>query len=97
MKTGQFGDSPVPGSEMPMFAAFDSPGPFTTHPITATVIASTPGWVVFHDGIIVRTYCCTRSANSWNVDDVVRPQPGHAVIDGENVRRPSACRISHAA
>ena len=54
--TGQFGDSPVPGSEMPMFAAFDSPGPLTTQPMTATVIASTPGRVCFQTGIIVRTY-----------------------------------------
>ena len=53
MKTGQFGDSPVPGSEMPMFAAFDSPGPFTTQPITATDIVSTPGCRGFHTGIIV--------------------------------------------
>ena len=42
MKTGQLGASPVPGSEMPMFAALLSPGPFTMQPITATVIVSTP-------------------------------------------------------
>jgi hypothetical protein len=45
----------VPGSEIPIFAAFDSPGPFTTHPITATDISSTPGCRVFHTGIIVLT------------------------------------------
>ena len=33
----------IPGSEMPMFAAFDSPGPLTTQPMTATDMASTPG------------------------------------------------------
>ena len=42
MKIGQFGASPVPGRLMPMFAAFDSPGPLTTQPITASVIVSTP-------------------------------------------------------
>ena len=35
--TGAFGSSNVPGSEIPMLACFDSPGPFTTHPITATL------------------------------------------------------------
>src|SRR5204862_466278 len=30
------------GSEMPISACFDSPGPFTTHPITATRSDSTP-------------------------------------------------------
>ena len=48
MKTGQLGSSPVPGRLMPMFAAFDSPGPLTTQPITASVIVSTPSCVVFH-------------------------------------------------
>ena len=43
MKTGATGSSKVPGSEMPMSACFDSPGPFTTQPMTATVISSTPG------------------------------------------------------
>src|SRR3990170_5496226 len=28
--------------EIPVFAAFDSPGPFTTQPITASVMSSTP-------------------------------------------------------
>src|SRR2546426_1132124 len=41
--TGALGSSKVPGSEMPMSACFDSPGPFTTHPITATRSVSTPG------------------------------------------------------
>ena len=36
------GFSPDPGSEMPMSASLDSPGPFTTHPITARVSVSTP-------------------------------------------------------
>jgi hypothetical protein len=55
MKTGQLGDSPVPGSEIPMLAAFDSPGPLTTQPITATDIVSTPGCEPFQIGIIERT------------------------------------------
>jgi hypothetical protein len=54
--------------------------------MTATVIASTPGLEVFHTGIIVRTWFWTRSASSWNVLEVVRPQPGHAVIEGEKLR-----------
>ena len=44
--TGQLGASPVPGRLMPILAAFDSPGPFTTQPITASVMVSTP--VVLH-------------------------------------------------
>jgi len=36
------GSSNVPGSEMPMLACFDSPGPLTTQPITASFISSTP-------------------------------------------------------
>jgi hypothetical protein len=38
-----------------------------------------------------------RSASSWKVVLVVRPQPGHAVTLGENDRRPSAYKISQAA
>ena len=53
MKTGQCGASPVPGRQMPMFAAFDSPGPFTTQPMTASVIVSTPSYCVFHSGILL--------------------------------------------
>ena len=34
---GQFGASPVPGRLIPMLAAFDSPGPLTTQPMTAKV------------------------------------------------------------
>jgi len=41
--TGARGSSAVPGNEMPMSACFDSPGPFTTHPITATRSSSDPG------------------------------------------------------
>jgi len=49
------GASPVPGSEMPMSACLDSPGPLTTQPITARVIDSTPSYCVFHSGIFSRT------------------------------------------
>src|SRR3982074_1382085 len=38
-----------------------------------------------------------RSASSWNVELVVRPQPGQAVTLGENDRSPRACSSSHAA
>ena len=48
------GSSPVPGSEMPMLACLDSPGPFTTHPITATFISSTPGCRSRQTGICSR-------------------------------------------
>lgn len=41
--TGALGSSPVPGSEMPMFACFDSPGPLTMQPMTATLSSSEPG------------------------------------------------------
>ena len=50
----QLGSSPVPGRLMPMLAAFDSPGPLTTHPMTARVMVSTPSCVVFHSGILSR-------------------------------------------
>ena len=43
MNTGAAGASPVPGSEMPMSACFDSPGPFTMQPMTAKFSVSTPG------------------------------------------------------
>ena len=38
-----------------------------------------------------------RSASSWNVLLVVRPQPGHAVTLGANDRSPSACSSSQHA
>ena len=52
--TGATGVSPEPGSEMPMLASFDSPGPFTTQPITATCMSSTPGYRALHTGICAR-------------------------------------------
>ncbi len=51
MYTGALGSSNVPGKEIPILAAFDSPGPLTTHPITATSISSTPGYTSFQIGI----------------------------------------------
>ena len=59
MNTGAAGASPVPGSEMPMLAWRDSPGPLTTQPITASVRFSAPGWLIFHSGIFARTCSCT--------------------------------------
>ena len=35
-------------------------------------------------------------ASSWNVVEVVRPQPGHAATSGTNVRRPIVCNSSCA-
>ena len=63
--TGAFGSSNVPGSEMPMLACFDSPGPFTTQPITATRISSTPGCVSRQTGICSRRYFWMSSAIFW--------------------------------
>ena len=80
-----------------MLAAFDSPGPLTTQPMTASVMVSTPSYCVFHSGMRSRMYSWVRSASSWNVLLVVRPQPGQAVTLGENDRSPSACSSSHAA
>ena len=52
--TGATGSSNVPGSEIPMSACFDSPGPLTTQPITATFISSTPGRSSRQTGIFSR-------------------------------------------
>ena len=35
-------------------------------------------------------------ASSWNVVEVVRPQPGQAATSGTNTRKPMVCRISCA-
>ena len=35
-------------------------------------------------------------ASSWNVVEVVRPQPGQAATSGTKVRKPMVCRISCA-
>src|SRR5207342_2676389 len=94
--TGAAGASPVPGNEMPMLAWRDSPGPFTTQPITASVRFSAPGRVIFHSGIFARTCSCTRWASSWKNSEVVRPQPGQAVTIGVNARRPIVCSSSCA-
>ena len=42
--TGATGFSPDPGRLIPMLACFDSPGPFTIHPMTPTFSSSTPAW-----------------------------------------------------
>jgi hypothetical protein len=72
-----------------MLACFDSPGPFTTHPITATFISSTPGCRARQTGICSRRYAWMSSAMCWKNVEVVRPQPGHAVTCGANERRPN--------
>ena len=94
--TGAAGASPVPGSEMPMLAWRDSPGPLTMHPITARVMFSAPGRLIFHSGIFARTCSCTTFASSWKNSEVVRPQPGQAVTIGVNARRPMVCSSSCA-
>ena len=35
-------------------------------------------------------------ASSWNVVEVVRPQPGQAATSGTNMRKPMVCSISCA-
>ena len=45
-----------------MSACFDSPGPFTTHPITATRSVSTPEYRPRHTGICSRRYAWISSA-----------------------------------
>ncbi len=82
---------------MPMLAALDSPGPLTMQPMTARVMVSTPSYVRVHSGIFSLTYPVMRSASSWKVVLVVRPQPGHAVTLGAKDRRPRAWRSSQAA
>ena len=78
---------------MPRLACFDSPGPFTTQPITATFIVSTPGAPRARPASAragrsgCPPPCAGRSV------DVVRPQPGHAVTCGAKLRSPSDCRI----
>ena len=89
--TGAVGSSKEPGREMPMSACFDSPGPFTTHPITATRRSSTPGWASRHTGMRSRRYPWISSAICWKNVEVVRPQPGQAVTCGVNRRNPSDC------
>ena len=71
-----------------MSACFDSPGPFTTQPMTATFISSTPGCVSRHSGIRFWRWSVICWAISWKNVDVVRPQPGHAETWGRNERRP---------
>ncbi len=88
MNTGATGASPVPGSEMPISACFDSPGPFTMQPITATFRFSTPGWVRRHSGMEVEIQVWMSRASSWNTAEVVRPQPGQAATRGTKVRKP---------
>jgi hypothetical protein len=88
MNTGAAGSSPLPGSEMPMSACFDSPGPFTTQPMTATFIVSTPLYCLAQIGICSRTWPWMRLASSWKKVEVVRPQPGQAVTSGTKERSP---------
>ena len=94
MNTGQFGASPVPGRLMPMLAAFDSPGSLddAAHDREVfDVVGALPRRHLCADG------SCVRSASSWNVLLVVRPQPGQAVTLGAKARIPSDCSSSHAA
>src|SRR5260363_352613 len=86
--TGAAGASPVPGREMPILACLDSPGPLTMQPMTATLRFSTPGYFDFQAGISSRMKSWIERASSWNVVEVVRPQPGQAATSGTKVRKP---------
>src|SRR3984893_903366 len=79
--TGATGRSPVPGRLMPMLACLLSPGPFTTQPITATVMSSTPAYSRRQCGMRTRMCDWMRAASSWKRVLVARPQPGHATPD----------------
>ena len=87
MKTGTRGLSPLPGREIPMSAARDSPGPLTTHPMTATFSVWDPGYRDRHSGSFWFKWSSMSCASSRNRVDVVRPHPGHAVTDGRKERR----------
>ena len=76
-----------------MFAWRDSPGPFTTQPMTATRISSTPGWSAFQWGILSRKCRFTVSASSWKYVLVVRPHPGQDVTCGWKCRMSNDCKI----
>ena len=69
---------------MPTSASRASPGPFTTHPITATLIGRSQ----------VFSRSSTRSANPTRSISV-RPHVGQEIITGPFSRRPSAFRISN--
>ena len=81
---------------MPTSACLDSPGPFTTQPITAMRRSSTPGYCVFHAFIFSRSAPWMLCASSWNTVLVVRPQPGQAATMGVKLRRPMVCSSSCA-
>lgn len=69
MKTGAAGCSPVPGSEMPIFACFDSPGPFTMLPITATFRFST--WIgAAPFAMYLEIQLWMSRASSWKTEEV---------------------------
>jgi len=95
MKTGQAGASPVPGSEIPILAAFDSPGPFTTQPITASrmvldarILALPFGHLLSHVRLDALGEGLERRAGR-------APAPGQEVTDGGE--RPQAERLEELA
>ena len=96
MNTGAAGASPVPGSEMPMLAWRDSPGPLTTQPITASVRFSAPGWRDLPFRHLRAHVFLHRLRQFLEELAVVRPQPGQAVTIGVNARRPMVCSSSCA-
>src|SRR3569832_652773 len=59
------------GQRDAILACLDSPGPLTTHPITATCMDSTPGYWLRHTGICVRKKVSISCASSWNTVEVV--------------------------
>ena len=77
--------------------ACDSPGPFTTQPMTATCIVLDAGIARRARPASARAGSSgSSSASSWKNVLVVRPQPGQAITSGANERRPIVCSISCA-
>ena len=64
--------------QIPMSACFDSPGPLTTQPMTATRRSSAPGCVSRHSGIRSLQVALDLLGHLLEEREVVRPQPGQA-------------------
>ena len=64
-----------------MFAIFDSPGPLTTQPMTASLPLD-PRPLPLPGGEPLADVLPDAQREPWKVVEVVRPQPGQAVTDG---------------
>src|ERR1035438_424525 len=70
--TGALGSSKVPGRLMPRLACFDSPGPLTTHPITASFSSSTPAYFFRHSGTLHAIVAKDGNANFTTTQSIIR-------------------------